>query len=86
MESTFGALPTKDFEPVELTLGCTGLRCVNWDCGDSDFEFVVGGDKVHSVLAEFLSRKVARLRRSVLMFTHSKPRKSSMFLKVLSLV
>ena len=38
---------------------------MNWDCSDSDFEFVFGNKvcRVHSVLAEFLSPKVARIRK-----------------------
>ena len=50
----------------ELTLTCKGMSVVNWDCSDPDFEFIFGEDRVchiHSVLAEFLSPKVARLRR-----------------------
>lgn len=66
MESTFDAVSEKALEPNELILTSKGLSCVNWDCGDADFEFVVGDDKrcrVHSVLAEFLSPKVAGLRK-----------------------
>ena len=50
----------------ELTLSWKGMSSVNWDCSDSDFEFVFGEDRVcrvHSVLAEFLSPKVARVRK-----------------------
>ena len=71
MESNFDAVTAKAFEPTELTLSCKGLSCVNWDCGDPDFDFVVGDDKVcrvHSVLAEFLCPKVARLRRCDISF------------------
>ena len=59
-------LRAKPMEPRELTLTCKGMSFVNWDCSDADFEFVVGDDKVcrvHSVLAEFLSPKVARIRK-----------------------
>ena len=66
MESTFDAVSEKALEPNELILTSKGLSCVNWGCGDADFEFVVGDDKrcrVHSVLAEFLSPKVAGLRK-----------------------
>ena len=67
MESKFDAVIAKDIEPTELSLSCKGLSSVNWDCGDADFEFLVAGDdkarRVHSVLAEFLSPKVARLRK-----------------------
>ena len=61
----------KAFEPTELTLSCEGLNYVNWDRGDADFEFVTGDGRmcrVHSVLAEFLSPKVARLRRCDISF------------------
>ena len=47
-------------------LTCKGMSSVNWDCSDSEFEFVFGEDRVcrvHSVMAEFLSPKVARLRK-----------------------
>ena len=72
-------LTTKALEPHKLTLTCQGLNCVNWDCGIDDFEFRFGDDKLcqlHSVLAEFLSPKVARLRRcdpfyNVYIFKHS---------------
>ena len=66
MESNFHAVTAKGFVPMELALSCKGLSCVNWDRGDADFEFVVGDDRVcrvHSVLAEFLSPKVAYLRK-----------------------
>ena len=53
-------------QATELTLTCKGMSSVNWDCSDPDFEFVFGNRvcRVHSVLAEFLSPKVARARRS----------------------
>lgn len=56
----------KGLEPGDLTLTCTALRFVNWDSGDADFVFLAGADKVcrvHTVLAEFLSPKVANIRR-----------------------
>ena len=58
------AAPSKA-ESCQITLTCKGLSSVNWNCSD-DFEFVLGNSRlfrVHSVLAEFLSPKVARLRR-----------------------
>ena len=58
-------------EPKEITLTCKGMSCVNWDCGE-DFEFVFSEDKachVDSVLAEFLSPKIARIRRCDIGFT-----------------
>ena len=56
----------KGLEPGDLNLTCTCLRFVNWDSSDADFEFLAGADKicrVHTVLAEFLSPKVASIRR-----------------------
>ena len=53
-------------EPKDLTLTCKGMSSVNWDSAGSDFEFACGEDKVctvHSVLAEFLSPKIARIRK-----------------------
>lgn len=55
------------FVPHDVTLTCKGMAFVNWDCTDDEFEFVFGSDRVccvHSVLAEFLSPKIARIRRS----------------------
>ena len=66
MESAFETVSTKVFETGDLTLTCKGLSCVNWNCGDDDFQFVAGDDKVlrvHSVLAEFLSPKIAQIRK-----------------------
>ena len=67
MDSAFNAISRKLFNQNELLLTCKGLSCVNWDHSDPDFEFLAGDDKVlrvHSVLAEFLSPKIARLRKS----------------------
>ena len=66
MDSTFETVSAKALEPKELVLTCQGLHCVNWVCGDADFEVCASDGKscrVHSVLAEFLSPKVARLRK-----------------------
>ena len=65
MKSTFDTVSTKALEPRELNLTCQGLSCVNWDRSDPDFEFVTEEKvcRVHSVLAEFLSPKVAHIRR-----------------------
>lgn len=55
------------FVPHDVTLTCKGVAFVNWDCTDDEFEFVFGANRVccvHSVLAEFLSPKIARMRRS----------------------
>ena len=57
--------------PNELPLTCHGMISVNWDCSNSDVSFVFGENKVcqvHSILAEFLSPKVARLRRCDISF------------------
>ena len=62
----FGSLSAKVLEPRELTLTCKGMSFVNLDRGDDDFEFVFCDEKVirvHSVLAEFVSPKISRLRR-----------------------
>ena len=53
-------------QPRELMLTCKGMSSVNWNSSDSDFEFVFGEDRVysvHSVMAEFLSPKVAHIRK-----------------------
>lgn len=54
------------FEPRQLNLTARGLCSVNWDRIDSDFSFVFSNERtcrVHSVLAEFLSPKIARIRQ-----------------------
>ena len=82
MEVPFGNISTKSLEPSELALTCFGLCCVNWDCSDTDFEFVAGDCKVcrvHSVFAEFLSPKVARLRRCDVSCTHYTFENSELF-------
>ena len=59
-----------DLESKELTRSYNGLGHVNWSFND-DFKFVAGDDKVccvTCVLAEFLSPKVACLRRSDISF------------------
>ena len=49
----------------ELILTSKGLHFVNWDRSDEDFKFLFGSEVcgVHSLLAEFLSPKVADLRK-----------------------
>ena len=67
MEEVIATIESKAFEGSELKLSCVGLSSVNWDRGDDEFEFVFGDNRVcrvHSVLAEFLSPKVGRLRKS----------------------
>ena len=70
MSHPYAALSEKALEPNELTLTCEGMISVNWKRSDSDIEFGFE-DKVcrlHSVLAQLLSPKVARLRRSDISF------------------
>ena len=66
MSSHHAVLTARNLEPTELTLTCKGMSSVNWECSDSEFEFVFEDRvcRVHSVLAEFLSAKVARVRKS----------------------
>lgn len=49
----------------EVSFTCHGLGLVNWSCSEPDFDFVIGDAvfPVHAVLAEFLSAKIARIRR-----------------------
>ena len=66
MEQIIGTLAGKRVETKELALSCTGFGSVNWDSVDDEFEFVFSDDRVcrtHSVLAEFISPKVSRLRK-----------------------
>ena len=89
MLNHFPALHAKALPPAELTLTCKGMSSVNWDYSDSEFEFVFGEDKVcriQSVLAEFLSPKVARLRRCDISFDVYTFRDSEMFDAFQSLV
>ena len=68
---SFEALSAKSIKQKSLTLTHKGICAVNWDYSDSDFEFVFGENKVcrvWSVLAEFLSPKIARLRRCDISF------------------
>lgn len=51
---------------MSITLSCTGLSLVNWDIEERNFEFIFGDSyacRVHKLLAEFLSPKVARMRK-----------------------
>ena len=57
--------------PKSLTMTWSGFASVNLDMSDPEFEFVFENQRlfrVHSVLAEFLSPKVAQLRRSDVTF------------------
>ena len=66
MESAVHRIPAKGLQPNELILTCTGLSFLNWDLLEEDFEFVGGHSlvcRVPSFMAEFLSPKVARLRK-----------------------
>ena len=68
--------------PGKLSLTHNGMHSVNWNFSDSNFEFIFGRDKVcrvHSFLAEFLSPKVARLRRCDISFDAYTFSDSSMF-------
>lgn len=50
----------------EIKLSCQGLSSANWKCSDDSFEVVFGDSKVsrvHSILAEFLSPKISRVRK-----------------------
>ena len=52
---------------MSISLSCAGLGAVNWDPEERVFEFVFDDEqvcKVHTVVAELLSPKVARLRKS----------------------
>ena len=87
--SIFDAVTANAFEPAELTLDRKGMNCVNWECDDAEFEFVGGDDKVcrvHSILAEFLSPKVARLRRCDISFAVYTFKNSELFNAFESLV
>ena len=58
------------------------MSSVNWESSDSDFEFVFGEDKVcrvHSVLAEFLSPKVAGIRKCDPLYSFCKVNDSALF-------
>ena len=71
MVSKLDDLTAKASKPRELDVSCTGSSCITWDCDDFDFEVIVGDDKtcrVHSVLAVFLSQRIARLRRCDISF------------------
>ena len=53
------------FRTKKLNLTCRGISSVNWEISDPDFEFIFRKKvcRVHSVLAEFLSPKIARNRK-----------------------
>ena len=67
METLVDSLKGKSFDERDIALTWSGFNSVNWDRCDDEFEFVFGDDKkvcrVHSILAEFLSPKVARDRK-----------------------
>ena len=61
------ALDTLRLQPGKLKLTCLGFASVNWASTDNNFEFVFGNNqvcRVHPILAEFISPKISRLRRS----------------------
>ena len=79
---SFDSVRAKDIKPEDFTLTHKGISSVNWDYSNSDFEFIFGEDKVcrvWSVLAEFLSPKVARLRRCDISFCAYQFTDSEMF-------
>ena len=52
---------------MSINLSCAGLGAVNWDPEERVFEFVFDDEQVcmvHTIVAELLSPKVARLRKS----------------------
>ena len=60
------SISAEALEPFELNLTWKGLSFVNWDCGEDDFKFAFGDNqdcRVHSVLAEFISPKIAKIRK-----------------------
>ena len=67
MVDHLAAVAVNGFQPTDLALTCSGLRLVNWSCDGADFTLVFGNSRecrVHPVLADFLSPRIARLRRS----------------------
>ena len=67
MEDLIPALALDCLRPKELALTCSGFRSVNWDFSVETFDFVFGDGSVgtvHRTLAEFLSPKISRLRRT----------------------
>ena len=60
-------LVSSKLHPVEVKLTFSGFASVNWSPSDTHFDFVFGDEgvcRVHPILAEFLSPKVSRQRRS----------------------
>ena len=89
MTNLYEVLSAKVLEPQELTLTCKGMGSVNLDCSDSDFEFVLGDDRVSRLpydLAEFVYPKVARLRRCDISFDVYRFKESELFNAFESLV
>lgn len=65
MSDMWGILSQQAVIPQELTLTAMGLKNVKWESSDESFEFVFSNHhicSVHSVLAEFISPKVSRIR------------------------
>ena len=81
MSNRNAVLDAKALEPNDLSLTCAGMGYVNWDWSDSFVEFVFDNKacRVSSVLAEFLSPKVARLRRCDISFDVYRFKESEMF-------
>ena len=67
MSANVGLLTGDDLRPGKLCLTWSGFQFVNWDLTDADFAFVFRDGlavRVQSMLAEFLSPKISRIRRS----------------------
>ena len=82
MSNRYELLGVKALEPNRLTLTHNGVGSVNWNAMSSDFEVVFGEDRVcciDSVLVEFLSPKIARLRRCDISFDVYTFKDSEMF-------
>ena len=66
MSNSLPALTVDSLRSSSLLLTCAGFSHVDWRNAGTDFEFVCGNHgavRVHPVLAELLSPKVARIRR-----------------------
>ena len=82
MRTCFEAMSARVLVPNALNLTHKGMCSVNLDCCDCDFEFVFGEGKVcrvHPFLAEFLSPKIARLRRCDISYSVYRFKDSEMF-------
>ena len=67
MSANVGILTGDDLRPGKLCLTWSGFQFVNWSSTEADFAFVFRDGlavRVQSILAEFLSPKISRIRRS----------------------